>query len=681
SFHAQSREAESSLDMQVQSTGTYAGMNVPYGDDTYSASHDSGYNYLKNVERAQNPGTGSFTVDFDIEKMRTYKFTERDWHLRVTQLNDFELSEVALADGEAPERGGNPPTYRYLLARRSGKNMDTLFTTVLEPYIGQSNIKSLERVKVTKADGSPIRSADTVAAVKVTLESGRVDYVVYSADNKATYRVDDLFDFCGFVGVYTVSDDEHKTYLRSYLLDGTKIGETVMENAAIEGKVKDFTREPEFENFIEIELSDSIDASKLDTSALSGKLLDIANDGVRNGDYWIKSATLDGNTLRLDIGDVTTVRGYVDAFDFSKGYAYDVAEHQKARIALTAYETSAPVIEPVANATVSAGSSITIPISVLCADGREVQELRGTTLPRGMSINQDKMSVTWKPDASQIGENHVAITASDGLLESTVRFTVTVYGSTTGSSSNKKEESTGNEGTAGGGGGGGGGGASPTDKPDDATDTDNPDDESLLLEEKVPSAGEADEVENLRFTDLDNHEWAADAINTLADDGIIRGTTSDTYSPANNITRADFASLLVRAFDLSSSSTENFADVSVNDYFAKELAVARNTGIVNGIGDNKFAPRNTITRQDMMVIVYRALNSLPLEGKVAPQATDEVLSQYHDFPTVAPYARDAVSALIGAGLVNGKSGRIAPSDYTTRAEVAVLIKRILDYIK
>ena len=54
-------------------------------------------------------------------------------------------------------------------------------------------------------------------------------------------------------------------------------------------------------------------------------------------------------------------------------------------------------------------------------------------------------------------------------------------------------------------------------------------------------------------------------------------------------------------------------------------------------------------------------------------------SQYPDFTTVAPYAKEAVSALISAGLVNGKSGRIAPTDYTTRAEVAVLIKRILEY--
>ncbi|MBQ2840146.1 MAG: S-layer homology domain-containing protein, partial [Oscillospiraceae bacterium] len=162
--------------------------------------------------------------------------------------------------------------------------------------------------------------------------------------------------------------------------------------------------------------------------------------------------------------------------------------------------------------------------------------------------------------------------------------------------------------------------------------------------------------------------------------GIIKGTSETTFSPANNITRADFAILLVRAFGLESDNTENFADVSESDYFARELAVARNCGIVGGIGDNKYAPRNTITRQDMMVIAYRALSStLVGEGLRALPLTDEV--SYPDFDTVAEYAKEAVTFLISAGLVNGKNGRIAPTDYTTRAEVAVLVKRILDYVE
>ena len=135
---------------------------------------------------------------------------------------------------------------------------------------------------------------------------------------------------------------------------------------------------------------------------------------------------------------------------------------------------------------------------------------------------------------------------------------------------------------------------------------------------------------------------------------------------------------------MKSENTENFADVDVSDYFAQELAIARNTGIVGGIGDNKYAPRKPITRQDMMVIVYRTLQSqcLLLEEKGDRRmAVDEVLSQYPDFDTVAPYAKEAVSALIGAGIVNGKNGKIAPTDYTTRAEVAVLLKRMLSLVK
>ncbi|MBE6965449.1 MAG: S-layer homology domain-containing protein, partial [Ruminococcaceae bacterium] len=98
----------------------------------------------------------------------------------------------------------------------------------------------------------------------------------------------------------------------------------------------------------------------------------------------------------------------------------------------------------------------------------------------------------------------------------------------------------------------------------------------------------------------------------------------------------------------------------------------------------KYAPRNTITRQYMRAIVYRALEaSLALKGGGPSNDGGGILSveSYPDFDTVSDYAKEAVSALISEGLVNGKSGNIAPTDYTTRAEVAVLIKRILDYTK
>lgn len=84
-----------------------------------------------------------------------------------------------------------------------------------------------------------------------------------------------------------------------------------------------------------------------------------------------------------------------------------------------------------------------------------------------------------------------------------------------------------------------------------------------------------------------------------------------------------------------------------------------------------------------MVILYRALTKMGVEGLVDPELVDEVaLSKtYTDYSLVSDYAKEAVSVLSHMHLVNGKSGRIAPTEPTTRAEVAVLLKRVLDYIK
>ncbi|MBE6912320.1 MAG: S-layer homology domain-containing protein [Ruminococcaceae bacterium] len=176
------------------------------------------------------------------------------------------------------------------------------------------------------------------------------------------------------------------------------------------------------------------------------------------------------------------------------------------------------------------------------------------------------------------------------------------------------------------------------------------------------------------FADLSGYDWAKDAINALAESGIIKGTSETTFAPGKNITRADYVALIVRLFELTSENNENFADVNASDYFAAELAIARNNGIVGGIGDNKFAPRGNITRQDMMVMLYRAMTKMNIELKA-----DAVSAE--DFDEVSDYAKEAVSALVSNGIINGKNGKIDPKANTTRAEVAVMLSRVLEYVK
>ncbi len=699
--------------------GSYASPTLEAGRDptspdvwNYVTTYQRGASWLGKVRRDTEPAE-KFAVEFDIKDYRKTITDNKDIKLRVTQMNNFIPDDVAIAAGPIPVKPQNaamPETFDYMLVKRTAENgeaLDSMFTSVIEPYKGERYLEDISPVEVS----GEISGDNTARAVKVTHKDGvRVDYIVYATDNTVTYTVDNKFDFRGFVGVISYNGSGDVIY--RYVNDGDvlngelQIKENVKQPMAYTGALAGFDDElnyGDFENWIDIRIDPVDGMATEDVMAdITGRYIYIKNDGKESGAYKILGAEENGDgTVRLDIGTVSTVRSFRNSNDVNGGYVYNIAEDQEFRIPVSYVEDMAPEFEPVSDVTTSAGSSVSVKVTA----NSDIQDAgisyEAKTLPRGASFNADTATVTWKPDSSQIGDNHFAITARDKYgRESTVHFTVTVYGSTTSkpSTGNTDEETTppatgdngtasddsgASSGTSGGGGGGGGGGAAPTDKPDDADNTDNTDetDNTENGEETAPDA--SGETDNIRFTDLSNHAWAEDAINTLAADGIIKGTSEITYSPANNITRADFALLLVRAFELSSDSTENFADVSASDYFATELAIARNTGLVNGIGDNKYAPRNTITRQDMMVIVYRALEaSLALkEGEPSNDGGGISLADYPDYTTVAPYAKEAVTALIGAGLVNGKSGRIAPTDYTTRAEVAVLIKRILDYVK
>jgi len=678
---------------------------VLYGPDpdgnnknsNYVCRYPRGYTWLTNVNLADNVTDGSFSVKFKQTDFNKQVSDSKGLNLKFTALNDWMPSEVAITTGYAPRTAANKNVtgLDYMFIHREGNNnLDTLYTSVLQPYKGEEYIETAESIVLT-ADGSPVTD-NSAKAVKITLCNGRTDYIIYSTADNVTYSVSDTvgenipvsFDFRGFVGVYSVNEKGENIY--SYVNDGDIIG-NITGKAEYVGKVVSFTEELTDKNTITVQIDGDVDLENL-----KNRYIYVENDGAQNGSYRIHSASVNAeNSLYTDLylGDASLIRGYKDNSDFDAGFVYNIEAEKSFTIPLSTVENFAPEFDAVSNnLTTSAGSSITVNVNAQSISGENVTYI-GTVLPRGATVNSETGVVTWKPDASQVGESGFMITARDDAgRESSVTFEITVYGSTTGGSSSDKTEddsdtqtpSTGTADTlAGGGGGGGGGGAAPTDKPEDTSGTDENGNEDATTQPDVAGGGSGVP----RFTDLASHAWAEDAINVLAADGIIKGTSASTFSPAAKITRADFALLLVRAFKLSSDNTENFADVMVNDYYASELAIARNTGIINGIGDNKFAPRSTITRQDMMVIVYRALTVLGKEPPL-PKGRGTVedgggisLSQYPDFETIAPYARDAVSALISAGLVNGKNGRIAPLDNTTRAEVAVLVKRIINYLK
>ncbi|MFK0522997.1 endo-1,4-beta-xylanase [Paenibacillus illinoisensis] len=175
------------------------------------------------------------------------------------------------------------------------------------------------------------------------------------------------------------------------------------------------------------------------------------------------------------------------------------------------------------------------------------------------------------------------------------------------------------------------------------------------------------------FADVQHVLWAKEAVEAMAARDIIKGISDESFAPSASITRADFITLLVRALELKGKNTNTaaFSDVQPTAYYAQAVAIAKELGIASGFEDDTFKPGSSISRQDMMVITAKALKAA---GK--PSAGSGNLASYSDTASISAYAVDSVTSLVGSGIVNGKGGKIAPTESLTRAEAAVILSRI-----
>lgn len=176
------------------------------------------------------------------------------------------------------------------------------------------------------------------------------------------------------------------------------------------------------------------------------------------------------------------------------------------------------------------------------------------------------------------------------------------------------------------------------------------------------------------FTDIANSKSAA-AIQTLADKLIIQGTSATTFAPQSNLTRAEFTALLTRALGLRTDAAGTFSDVKATDWYAKDVAAASKAGLILGIGGGKFAPTQKVTRQELAVILDRALK---LTGTELKAAANPSFTTYTDSAKVAPYAKDSLQALTKAGIFASESGlAFNPTAPATRETAASALYELL----
>ena len=178
------------------------------------------------------------------------------------------------------------------------------------------------------------------------------------------------------------------------------------------------------------------------------------------------------------------------------------------------------------------------------------------------------------------------------------------------------------------------------------------------------------------FSDVAEDAWCYDAVTFLAARGITGGTAETTFSPNATLTRGQFITLVMRAYGIEpdESAADNFSDAG-DTYYTGYLAAAKRLGISNGVGGNKFAPKQAVSRQQMFTLLYNALKAIdqPPKGD-----SGKTLSDFTDSANISSYAQEAVENLVKSGAVSGSNGNLRPTATTTRAQMAQVLYNLLD---
>ncbi|MBB6176051.1 hypothetical protein HNQ82_000862 [Anoxybacillus tengchongensis] len=191
---------------------------------------------------------------------------------------------------------------------------------------------------------------------------------------------------------------------------------------------------------------------------------------------------------------------------------------------------------------------------------------------------------------------------------------------------------------------------------------------------------------NKTFADVDGGKtWAEAYIEALASKYIIKGKTEQTFAPKENMTRAQFAVLLVRALGLPSESYDKrFKDVKGTEWFNEngELAAAVKYGIVQGKGNGLFAPNAPVTRAEAAVMFKRALELSFLNYDQTQLNTAKKVTDFKDAAQIQAWAKDGVEKMYQAGIFTGReNNRFVPGGYMTRAEIAKALAEFLTSAK
>lgn len=192
-------------------------------------------------------------------------------------------------------------------------------------------------------------------------------------------------------------------------------------------------------------------------------------------------------------------------------------------------------------------------------------------------------------------------------------------------------------------------------------------------EGSVKKGAGAGSYASLPFIDVPEGQWYYDAVAFVYRLGYFSGTGADTFAPNDVMDRAMVATVLYRiSGDSATTQAAAFSDVPAGEWYSQGVAWASARGVVNGMGGGLYAPHQSVTREQLVTMLYR----YEKDYKQAAVSAAGELGAFPDNAQISAWAREAMGWAVGAGLLHGRdSGHLDPTGTATRAEVAAILQR------
>jgi hypothetical protein len=181
-------------------------------------------------------------------------------------------------------------------------------------------------------------------------------------------------------------------------------------------------------------------------------------------------------------------------------------------------------------------------------------------------------------------------------------------------------------------------------------------------------------VDNTKtFKDVAEDHWGLEVITFTTARTIFNGTSDTTFEPEVDMSRGMLAQVLYNLENApDTGDIADFVDVSPDAWYADAVAWAADAGVVEGYGNGRFGPTDNITREQMVVMLWR------YAGK--PTASTDSMNAFPDADSVSAYAQDAMAWAIENGIINGANGKLSPTSNATRVQVAAVVMRYCTYL-